>query len=140
MIYFGNQRFTRNFVASALFGAIVLLVYILRMTPSNPSQLQWPFRYTGMTLRATDKHRPERVALVVASQTTDNTTWLEESFPTWEKAIYLTDAPSNLSVPVNKGRESMVYLTFVNPDMIRRPYTDIRQATSSTTTTNSHHS
>jgi hypothetical protein len=51
--------------------------------------------------------------LVVASQTTDNTTWLDGSFPDWEKSVYLTDAPSDLSVPVNKGRESMVYLTYV---------------------------
>jgi hypothetical protein len=56
------------------------------------------------------KNGSDQVVLVVASQTTDNTTWLDIAFPLWEKAIYLTDAPSNLTVPVNKGREGMVYL------------------------------
>ncbi|KAM0721980.1 hypothetical protein Q7P37_002906 [Cladosporium fusiforme] len=55
----------------------------------------------------------EDVTLVIASQTQDNTTWLAHAFPTWEKAIFLTDAPSRLSVPANKGRESMVYLTYI---------------------------
>jgi hypothetical protein len=56
---------------------------------------------------------PDEVVLVVASQTKDNTTWLETGFPSWKKAIYLTDAPSNLSVAVNKGREGMVYLRYL---------------------------
>lgn len=55
----------------------------------------------------------EDITLVVASQIQDNTTWLAYASPTWEKAIFLTDGevPSRLSVPANKGRESMVYLT-----------------------------
>lgn len=96
-----------------IFGTIVLLTYILILNTPESSQPRWPVADTTWTLRTTSEDELERVALVVASQTTDNTTWLEESFPTWEKAVYLTDAPSNLSVPVNKGRESMVYLTFV---------------------------
>lgn len=51
------------------------------------------------------------VALIVVSETTENTTWLEDAFPAWRKAIYLTDAQSELHVPANKGRESIVYLT-----------------------------
>ena len=123
-----------------VFGVIVFLVYILRTTSINLSQPQLPFLGSVTTQSRTNDNRPERVALVVASQTTDNTTWLGGNFPSWEESVYLTDAPSNLSVPVNKGRESMVYLTFVSPDMICRPYTDIHQGTSSTTTTISHHS
>lgn len=60
---------------------------------------------------AVEEPVPEWVVLVVASQTSDNTTWLDGSFPSWEKSVYQTDAPSNLSVLVDKGRESMVYLT-----------------------------
>ena len=104
-------------MASVVFGSIVLLVYVLRTTSISFSQPQWPFLDTATTPGATNEDRFERVALVVASQTTDNTTWLDESFPTWEKAVYLTDAPSKLSVPVNKGRESMVYLTSVFPSI-----------------------
>ena len=54
------------------------------------------------------------VALVVASQTTDDTTWLEDAFSNWERYIYVTDdAHASLRVPANKGREGMVYLTCV---------------------------
>lgn len=52
--------------------------------------------------------------LVVASMTTDNTTWLFEFFPDWHKSIYVVDDKSaELTVEKNKGRESMVYLTYV---------------------------
>jgi hypothetical protein len=117
MIYSGNQQFSRTLFAAVIFGTIVFLVYILLPTTTDSSQPQWPFMGTVSTLRTTSEDKLERVALVVASQTTDNTTWLDESFPTWEKAVYLTDAPSKLSVPVNKGRESMVYLTSVFPSI-----------------------
>ena len=54
------------------------------------------------------------VTLVVASQSKDNTTWLANAFPSWEKMIYVTDNPTAaLTVPANKGREAMVYLTYV---------------------------
>ena len=73
---------------------------------------------------------PDRVVLVVASQTTDNTTWLDTAFPSWEKAIYLTDVPSNLSVPVNKGREGMVYLRYTSMTMACGIPTNLLQAIS----------
>lgn len=51
------------------------------------------------------------VAIVVASQVGDNTTWLD-SFEAWPRLVYVTDDPSsNPKVPANKGREGMVYLT-----------------------------
>ena len=105
-------------MAAVIFGTIVLLTYILIPNTTESSQPRWPFIDTTSRLETTSEDRLEHVTLVVASQTTDNTTWLKESFPTWEKAIYLTDTPSNLSVPVNKGRESMVYLTSVFSTMI----------------------
>jgi hypothetical protein len=53
-----------------------------------------------------------RTAVVVASQASENATWLNEYFPQWEKNIYHVDDPgAPLTVPKNKGRESMVYLT-----------------------------
>jgi hypothetical protein len=56
----------------------------------------------------------KRTAFVVASRMTENTTWLEQFFPDWEKSIYHVDEPlAALTVPKNKGRESMVYLTYV---------------------------
>lgn len=51
--------------------------------------------------------------LVVASTSEDNTTWLYNSFSDWQKSVYVVDdSQANLTVPVNKGRESMVYLTY----------------------------
>jgi hypothetical protein len=62
-----------------------------------------------------------RTAVVVASQKSENSTWLEEYFPEWERSIYKVDveprteeATGVLTVPKNKGRESMVYLTYVS--------------------------
>lgn len=53
----------------------------------------------------------EDITLVIASQDHDNTTWVANAVSAWEKAIFSTDSPSRLSVPLKKGRESMVYLT-----------------------------
>lgn len=56
-----------------------------------------------------------RTAVVVASQRTENATWLSTYFPDWEKNIYaVDDSTAELTVPENKGRESMVYLTYVD--------------------------
>lgn len=50
--------------------------------------------------------------LVVASIQEDDTMWLYDNLPNWTKQIYIVDnSTAELKVPVNKGRESMVYLT-----------------------------
>ncbi|PSN66285.1 hypothetical protein BS50DRAFT_495128 [Corynespora cassiicola Philippines] len=55
-----------------------------------------------------------KTAVVVASQASEDATWLDEYFPTWDKNIYRVDNSSaELTVPKNKGRESMVYLTYI---------------------------
>jgi hypothetical protein len=59
--------------------------------------------------------KARRTAVVVASQASENATWLNHYFPTWEMNIYHVDDPdAPLTVPKNKGRESMVYLTCVS--------------------------
>lgn len=56
--------------------------------------------------------KERRTAVVVASQASENATWLEEFFPHWEQNVYrVDDTTAKLTVPKNKGRESMVYLT-----------------------------
>ena len=65
-------------------------------------------------LKANGGVKSRRTAIVVASQKSENATWLEEYFPEWEKNIYrVDDTNAPLTVPKNKGRESMVYLTYV---------------------------
>jgi hypothetical protein len=58
--------------------------------------------------------RPEvRKNLVVASMKGDNTSWLFGSLPDWHKSVYVVDdRKADLTVVKNKGRESMVYLTY----------------------------
>lgn len=52
--------------------------------------------------------------LVVASMKGDNTSWLEENFAGWWKNLYVVDdRAAELTVVRNKGREGMVYLTYV---------------------------
>ena len=69
------------------------------------------------------EEKPRRTAVVVASQSSENATWLEEYFPEWEKNIYrVDDANAPLTVPKNKGRESMVYLTYVLGRAFRPEY------------------
>lgn len=54
-----------------------------------------------------------RYDLVVASMKGDDTSWLFEHFPNWNKNIYVVnDETAELTVEKNKGRESMVYLTY----------------------------
>ncbi|KAF2213329.1 hypothetical protein CERZMDRAFT_67553 [Cercospora zeae-maydis SCOH1-5] len=53
------------------------------------------------------------VEIVVASQKSDDTTWLN-ALADWPRAIYVTDdRRAALKVPKNKGREGMVYLTYI---------------------------
>ena len=44
----------------------------------------------------------------------DDVSWVKEQFPDLPTAIYVVDDPSApLHIPVNKGREAMVYLTYI---------------------------
>jgi hypothetical protein len=70
------------------------------------------YREDGRKLQANSGVKLRRTAIVVASQKSEDATWLEKYFPRWEQNIYRVDNPNApLTVPKNKGRESMVYLT-----------------------------
>jgi hypothetical protein len=50
--------------------------------------------------------------LVVSSLNKEDTTWLAKRLPDWPVSRYVVDDPTaNLTVPIEKGREAMVYLT-----------------------------
>ncbi|PGH06543.1 hypothetical protein GX51_02368 [Blastomyces parvus] len=52
--------------------------------------------------------------IVVASVSEDDTSWITEHLSDWHASIYVVDNPrAALTVPVNKARESMVYLTYI---------------------------
>lgn len=51
-------------------------------------------------------------AFVVASMEKDDTAWIHEYLPDWKLVQYVVDNPkAQYTVPKNKGREAMVYLT-----------------------------
>lgn len=57
---------------------------------------------------------PDDTEMVVASMKKENLTWLDDYLLDWKKNIYVVDDPyAPLTVPVNKGREAMVFLTYV---------------------------
>ena len=66
-----------------------------------------PSQATGMLERWIEQKR-----LVVASEKADDTTWLQRRLSDWPVSRYIVDDnEANLTVPIKKGRESMVYLT-----------------------------
>lgn len=80
--------------------------------------LLWRAPFLGMPTPAavTDNDRKPSGSisktLVVASKTQDNTSWLHEHLPDWDVRRFVVDGSSQqLTVPKNKGREAMVYLT-----------------------------
>lgn len=53
--------------------------------------------------------------LVFAATSMSDMGWVKDELGSWWANIYRTDDPeANLTVPVNKGNEAMVYLTFVH--------------------------
>ncbi|WPH03267.1 Hypothetical protein R9X50_00614400 [Acrodontium crateriforme] len=87
---------------------IAFLVALSQFTPHTSRISSWTFE------RPLQKETPSDVVLVVASQREDNTTWLQSAFPDWEKVVFVTDDENAAnSVPANRGREAMVYLTFI---------------------------
>lgn len=62
-----------------------------------------------------DSHPHLTKHLVIASTTSSNLTWLYPSLRQthWTPHIYVTDDPDALTVPINKGNEAMVYLTYI---------------------------
>ncbi|KAK3185822.1 hypothetical protein K4F52_005478 [Lecanicillium sp. MT-2017a] len=54
------------------------------------------------------------VEMVVASLRSENITWLDDYLLGWKKNIYIVDDDdAELKVPQNKGREAMVFLTYI---------------------------
>lgn len=68
----------------------------------------------GESHKIVKQKQDHELELVVASVKAENTSWFHTYLPDWHKNIYVADDPSApLTVPLNKGHESMVYLTYI---------------------------
>ncbi|KAL2163016.1 hypothetical protein VTH06DRAFT_6852 [Thermothelomyces fergusii] len=57
---------------------------------------------------------PPEVEIVVASLRHEDTSWVHRHLPDWSRRVYVVDEPTaKLTVPKNKGREAMVYLSHI---------------------------
>ncbi|KAL9112769.1 MAG: hypothetical protein Q9227_003072 [Pyrenula ochraceoflavens] len=68
--------------------------------------------------------------IVMAKMEEDDTSWVSEELPDWQRAIYTVNpthetsvTPGVLTTPLNKGHESMAYLTYVIDHYDRLPST-----------------
>lgn len=101
-----------------LLGASISLLavtyYLYHIRLSHPL-LEEPINHEDDQASKAQKSISEpSIGTVVASQTRDNTTWLPSLFPDWHHNIFVADQPdATLSVPQNKGREVMTYLTYI---------------------------
>lgn len=57
--------------------------------------------------------QPAETELVLAAMWKSNMSWVHQNLPKWHANIYRADAEAALTVPMNKGNEAMVYLTYV---------------------------
>ncbi|KAI8950093.1 hypothetical protein F4801DRAFT_550303 [Xylaria longipes] len=68
----------------------------------------------GESHEVVEQKQDRELELVVASVKAENTSWFNMYLPDWHKNIYVADDPhAPLTVPRNKGREAMVYLTYI---------------------------
>lgn len=64
------------------------------------------------SFRSSKQSSDPQVEFVVASLKGDDVSWLHEYIPQWKAHVYIVnDQKAPLTVPKNKGREAMVYLT-----------------------------
>ncbi|RSL48328.1 hypothetical protein CDV31_003364 [Fusarium ambrosium] len=105
-----RQRSHRNNVVG-FFVILFLILFYFRDDLLPPSSNSRSHAYdTSTTLRLGDND----VEMVVASMKHENVSWLDHYLPEWKKNIYVVDDNrAKLTVPMNKGREAMVFLTYI---------------------------
>jgi hypothetical protein len=88
------------------FGAFVLIGLGLRASYRSPHDNTPIIKDISPT--------PPTKVFVVASMEKDDMAWIHEYLPDWKLIRYVVDNPmAEYTVPKNKGREAMVYLTSV---------------------------
>lgn len=95
-----------------LLGIIVAVIFLLVLFRDNilPSSGRPPID----TAKSQSSQRlgEDDVEMVIASMKHENVSWLDDYLPEWRKNVYVVDDnKAKLTVPMNKGREAMVFLT-----------------------------
>jgi hypothetical protein len=87
------------------FGAFVVIGLVLRASFLSPHDSA-PIITDDLSIP------PPAKVFVVASMENDDTAWIHEYLPDWKLIRYVVNNPkAEYTVPKNKGREAMVYLT-----------------------------
>ncbi|MCJ1255242.1 hypothetical protein MMC24_003058 [Lignoscripta atroalba] len=107
----------------ALFLSALIIVVLFKLISSHRPVIAAP---EGIAVVDHSKTKAEERgnAIVVASLKGDDVKWLKDVRPEWEKNIYIADDEERrgeLRIPRNKGRESMVYLSFIIDNYNRLP-------------------
>ncbi|KAJ5146541.1 Lipase class 3 [Penicillium bovifimosum] len=104
-----RSRLKAIFITIFIVLAIYLIFFPTKATVNTDTYAQQHAK-TDELAHPESKHK----TMVVASMKHDDTSWLTEYFPDWPKSIYVVDDKhARLTVTRNKGRESMVYLTYI---------------------------
>ncbi|KAJ5958034.1 uncharacterized protein N7479_005184 [Penicillium vulpinum] len=110
---------SRVFIYLGLVVTLLLLSYQLILDRAPSIGTSWT-TIQGIIVADDDRFVPDVVPaekeLVLAAMQASNMSWVEEHLPEWRVNIYRADAKhgdGGLTVPVNKGNEAMVYLTYV---------------------------
>ncbi|KAK4555728.1 hypothetical protein LTR86_006948 [Recurvomyces mirabilis] len=88
--------------------------------PPNLEDLLYPSTTTTEARPASPAPTPLSKAIVIGRMSSENVGWVAQDLPDWQHYIYTVDLPANgslsptgLRTPINKGRESMPYLTYI---------------------------
>ncbi|TGJ84668.1 hypothetical protein E0Z10_g4102 [Xylaria hypoxylon] len=110
-----SLRSLRRVLVATIFVTSLFLLLTLYHHASQPSATPLRPDNSHVAAEAEKPQKPEdEVELVVASVRAEDTSWFHTYLPSWQKNIYVADDPgASLTVPMNKGREAMVYLTYM---------------------------
>jgi hypothetical protein len=111
---------SRVFIYLGLTVTFLLLSYQLILDRAPNIRTGWT-SLQGITVAGDDDRFvpdliPAEKELVFAAMEASNMSWVEEYLSDWRTNFYRADAKHKdvgLTVPVNKGNEAMVYLTYV---------------------------
>lgn len=108
-----RQRSNRAPIVAFVLFVIFLYWFRDSLLPSNTPARKHRNDYPTLNLGDDD------VEMVVASMKHENVSWLDEYLPEWKKNIYVVDDNrAKLTVPMNKGREAMVFLTYASLNFV----------------------